>query len=218
MVFQARPSPERFHASYAIEPATGCWLWQRGIGSGGYAVFCLGKDMGGPRNTPASRAAWLLLRGPIPPGYEADHMVEGCPRHCVNPDHLQVIPKRANLAKSNAPHARNARATHCKHGHLFDEANTYRDKSGYRHCRRCAVQRVLEHGQRYRRGEQAANAATLDTARDLAIENAQLKAENQVLRERVQGLETAVEAMRPRTWEGHHVPEHQEPRKPRPRW
>lgn len=29
------------------------------------------------------------------------------------------------------------RPTHCKHGHLYDEANTYYDKDGWRHCKRC---------------------------------------------------------------------------------
>jgi len=29
------------------------------------------------------------------------------------------------------------RVTHCKHGHLFDRANTYLDKDGWKHCKRC---------------------------------------------------------------------------------
>lgn len=29
--------------------------------------------------------------------------------------------------------------THCRNGHLYDEANTYRTKTGYRQCRKCGA-------------------------------------------------------------------------------
>ncbi len=37
------------------------------------------------------------------------------------------------------PPARNFQRekTHCPHGHIYDEANTYRDSRGARHCRAC---------------------------------------------------------------------------------
>jgi hypothetical protein len=36
---------------------------------------------------------------------------------------------------------RSAAWTHCKHGHPFDETNTYVDKIGKRHCRACSAAR-----------------------------------------------------------------------------
>lgn len=36
---------------------------------------------------------------------------------------------------------RRAAITHCPKGHAYDEANTYRSKSGSRHCRACQAER-----------------------------------------------------------------------------
>ncbi len=41
-----------------------------------------------------------------------------------------------------ATRARAAAITHCPHGHLYDEANTYINKKGTRICRVCNAQRV----------------------------------------------------------------------------
>lgn len=35
--------------------------------------------------------------------------------------------------------------THCKHGHLFDEANTYWNPAGYRSCRACSNQSARDY-------------------------------------------------------------------------
>lgn len=42
------------------------------------------------------------------------------------------------LSQSTAIHHNgNRKKTHCKHGHVFDEANTYLNKNGGRACRTC---------------------------------------------------------------------------------
>lgn len=41
-------------------------------------------------------------------------------------------------------------ATHCKHGHPFDAANTRRDAQGHRHCRTCRRDRIRDLRTAYR--------------------------------------------------------------------
>ena len=65
------------------ESPDGCWLWQgaeRKRGRG-YGIFWLHG-----RNETAHRAAWMMLRGPIPPGLFVCHRCD-VPA-CVNPDHM----------------------------------------------------------------------------------------------------------------------------------
>lgn len=78
------------------------------------------------------RAAYEHFVGPIPEGMEVDHLCRH--RQCCNPDHLEVVTHAENMARG-----RWATATHCIHGHEFDEENTYRTAEGKRSCRKCAA-------------------------------------------------------------------------------
>jgi hypothetical protein len=110
----------------------GCWAWlgPKNPTSGYGTVKASGKS------TYAHRVAYTLTHGPIPDGLVIDHLCRN--PVCVNPDHLEVVTHRENVLRGIGPAARNARKTHCKHGHPFDEGNTYTDKRGQRHCRSCA--------------------------------------------------------------------------------
>lgn len=86
----------------------------------------------------AHRVAYEEAFGPIATGLTIDHLCRQ--PSCVRPDHLEAVPIRVNLARGFSPTALNARKTHCKHGHPFDEQNTriVRTPSGHgRLCRAC---------------------------------------------------------------------------------
>lgn len=84
----------------------GCWLWLGGDdgaepwpGLGNYGRIL---RPGTRRVEPVHRWAFRTFKGPIPFGYDVDHMcAKWAPeprvvRKCVNPDHLQAIPPRLN--------------------------------------------------------------------------------------------------------------------------
>lgn len=124
----------------------GCWRWTGAVskpttkrpGSGGYALF-----VAGGKTRTGHRLSYENYVGPIPPGLQIDHLCHpadgSCPggtdclhRRCVNPIHLE-----AKSGKENSRRTGNATLTVCPAGHEYDEANTYVDKTGRRHCRTC---------------------------------------------------------------------------------
>jgi len=64
-----------------------------------------------------------MIVGPIPDGLTIDHLCRN--RACVKPAHLEAVSQRVNTLRSPiAVAAINARKTHCKRGHAFDDLNT----------------------------------------------------------------------------------------------
>lgn len=137
---------DRVMCRVSIDESTGCWLWTAGR-SGGYARIKIGRS-----SVNAHRVAYQLLVGPIPEGTELDHLCRV--RHCVNPEHVEPVTRKENILRGESPTARNARKTHCEHGHAFTPENTIVRPSGWRGCRLCgrAAQR------RYKRRRRSAAA------------------------------------------------------------
>lgn len=99
------------------------------------------------------RVIYALLVGPLDSSTFIDHACHNqdraCPggrdclhRRCLNPYHLDKASNRENLLRSTRSIAgANARKTHCKRGHAFDDENTYVMANGGRYCRACARER-----------------------------------------------------------------------------
>lgn len=110
----ATPS-QRFERMYQPVPFSGCWLWIGGLSSDGYGSFSVQR-----RHIKAHKFAYLERFGEVPAGLELDHLCRI--RCCVNPDHLEPVTHRENVARGNSVSALNASKTHCPRGHSYSIA------------------------------------------------------------------------------------------------
>lgn len=110
-----------------------CWPWLAKRNWMGYGNFWADG-----REWMAHRWAYQELVGPITEGLTLDHLCRN--RWCVNPAHMEQVTLGENILRGEGPAAKNRRKTHCKRGHPFDEANTYRfgPQKQWRMCRTCA--------------------------------------------------------------------------------
>jgi hypothetical protein len=113
-----------------------CWPWLGQVNWAGYGLVAasLAFSLGTTRT--AHRLVFELTRGPIRAGLQLDHLCRT--RGCVNPAHQDPVTGQENMNRVEWP---KAQASHCKHGHPFDEANTLIafDRKGRRSrdCRAC---------------------------------------------------------------------------------
>ncbi len=111
-----------------------CWEWQGSTTPAGYGQI---NDVRKGRPVLTHRVAYEDRVGPIPPGFELDHLCDN--KRCVRPAHLQPLTKSEHSKKNH-----NARKTHCKHGHPYVADNvrlSYRP-NGYqrRQCLTCEAE------------------------------------------------------------------------------
>lgn len=141
----------RFEVKMVPEPNSGCWIW---IGAtqprrhGNYGVFRNFRRTEVAGN--AHRFAYEYYRGLIPDGLELDHLCRN--PQCVNPWHLEAVPRRTNLLRGSTIVALNAAKVGCPRGHPYvvENTHTYVSPKGYRMrlCRECLRTRAAA---RYRR-------------------------------------------------------------------
>jgi HNH endonuclease len=122
----------------------GCWEWAGAHNRDGYGTAYTTPT--GTRPLGAHRVVYELLIGPIPEGLTIDHLCRN--RGCVNPTHMEPVPKRTNLLRGVGVGARNAVKMHCARGHLYDAENTRILPSGKRRCRQCHRDRERERKRR----------------------------------------------------------------------
>ena len=130
------------------EGSSPCWGWSGFINRPGYGMLGFAR-----RSIGAHRVSYLIHVADLLPGLEVDHLCVN--PVCSNPEHLEQVGPSVNNIRSQSPTAVNARATHCKHGHPFDEANTVVRADGKRSCRECLrrVGRLWARQNRKSRGE-----------------------------------------------------------------
>lgn len=109
-----------------------CWISDRSPTGKGYT-----KMYANGRLRLTHRVSYEWFIGPIGADLQIDHLCRQ--RACCNPSHLEPVTCRTNLLRGDTVTAREAAQTHCKRGHLFDAANTYRrpDRVNSRGCRTC---------------------------------------------------------------------------------
>ena len=85
-----------------------CWLWTGHLNHKGYGRY---------GRIGAHRLTYIMFNGPIPEGYEPDHL---CRVHnCVNPAHSEAVTKRVNILRGVSFSAVNAAKTRCPKGHPY---------------------------------------------------------------------------------------------------
>jgi len=124
---------DRFMQKFSVD-SNGCWVWTEGRYSSGYGEFWNGE-----RNMVAHQFAYELFVGPIPDGLEPDHTCRQ--RACVNPEHLDPVTRRENIARGESHIARQMEQEVCHRGHELSGANLYVHR-GHRHCRACRRDRM----------------------------------------------------------------------------
>lgn len=140
----------------------GCWEWKmfkRRSQRGGFYGATSDPVLGSGRAEGAHRVAYRNLVGPIPEGYEVDHLCVNS--LCCNPDHLEAVTpaenKRRTHERGRAANQNTNKETCPTHGTAYDMESKRGDGRTFRSCRACYrdYQREYQRGVRARRKEKA---------------------------------------------------------------
>lgn len=121
----------RLEANRTVTP-DGCWLWSRYVRPTGYVTINLTSAGGKQTRAYIHRLSYEIHHGPIPDGMVIDHLCRV--RHCFNPDHLEAVTQKVNVARSRRE------LETCRNGHPYSDENVMpRMRLGVkvRRCRAC---------------------------------------------------------------------------------
>lgn len=113
-----------------VERSDGCWLFTGVKWPNGYGQI---RDKN--RYRVASRVAYELTYGSLPPKMQVDHLCRN--RACCRPDHLEAVTNRTNVLRGVGITATAARRTSCSRGHPYAPENVRFDRKGKRVCLMC---------------------------------------------------------------------------------
>jgi hypothetical protein len=123
-------SIDRFTTKYKINLETGCWDWIAGT-SAGYGAFAY------ERGKKAHRFSYEYHNNTILGELTIDHLCRNT--LCVNPEHLEAVPKGENSRRRNLNHTYKKKEV-CKNGHFIGK-NEYVRPDGYSECLLCRSDR-----------------------------------------------------------------------------
>jgi len=137
--FLTRTLAERFFGRILPHPVTGCWNWLGGK-TNGYGSFWADGEM-----TNAHRFSYIVFVGDIPAGHDVDHLCRN--RGCCNPEHLEAVTRKVNMARGelrppSGAKSKNGKKTTCPRGHPYDGANKW--------SRTCSICQKTRNDLRYR--------------------------------------------------------------------
>ena len=125
------PLRERFMDAIRVT-ASDCWEWQAARNDLGYGHLWMGDG----KFAYAHRFSYEKHVGPIPEGYDLDHLCRNPP--CCNPDHLEPVTHAENLHRSPTPSFAAYRDGRCMRNHKMSGDNLYIFPDGKRRgCRAC---------------------------------------------------------------------------------
>jgi len=127
---------ERFWVK--VKKTETCWIWGGARSTNhivGHTAGPYGHFKVNGKVVQAHRYAYESLIAPIPSSLTIDHLCRNT--LCVNPKHLEAVTIKENLLRGVGASGLNAKKTHCKRGHIFDNANTHIGLKGNRLCRAC---------------------------------------------------------------------------------
>lgn len=129
--------PLNFRSKFDVRDCsytTPCWIWTAAKIKG-YGTFGTSKN-GVRTRWRAHRLTYELFVGPIPEGFELDHLCRH--RSCCNPAHLESVTRQVNQLRGYSVSGINARKTHCYKGHPLSGDNLLTGHKGERMCRQCS--------------------------------------------------------------------------------
>lgn len=116
----------------------GCHRWLGPYSDTGYGVTYIYPD-GQKQTCSAHRLVYAAFVGDPDPELDVHHTCDRGPAGCVWPDHLIQLTTYENVMMGNGAGARNAKKTHCPHGHAYINDGVWvRDTRG-RWSRTCST-------------------------------------------------------------------------------